>query len=94
VPRLPFLIVGLAPLLLLTLLGLALLRVIPLSLVPSVVFALTINAAGAVGDLYIVFRLLFTPSTCLIRDGGNSITWYVLEQASDLLFDPPMTSRS
>lgn len=77
IPRLPYLLVGLAPLLLLTLLGLALLRVLPLGTVPAVVFALTINAAGAVGDLYLVFRLLFLPSGCLIHDEGNSVTWYV-----------------
>ncbi len=81
IPRLPFLVVGLAPLLLLTLLGLALLHTLPLDLIPAVLFALTINAAGAIGDLYLVFRLLYTPAACLIRDEGNSVTWYVPEEA-------------
>lgn len=77
IPRLPYLLVGLAPLLLLTLVGLALLPALPPSAVPAVVFALTINAAGAVGDLYLVFRLLLLPATCLVHDEGNSVTWYV-----------------
>ncbi len=75
-PRIPFLIVGLAPVCLLTVLGLILLPLLPLNIALFVVFALTINAAGAVGDLYIVFRLLFIPATCLVRDEGDSITWY------------------
>ncbi len=86
IPRLPYVLVGLAPLLLLTLLGLALLRVLPMSMIPAVVFALTINAAGAVGDLYIVFRLLCAPAACLVHDEGNGLTWYSpqkMEQAAE-----------
>lgn len=79
-PRGRFVLVGLAPLVLLTALGLALLPVVPLALVPLVVLALTLNAAGAVGDLALIGLLLAQPRGALARDTGHRVEFYAPQQ--------------
>lgn len=37
---------------------------------------LTLNAAGSVGDFYVIIRLLFAPSPLLVHDYGDAMTWY------------------
>lgn len=76
IPRPQFLIVGLAPLVLISLVGLLILSVTapPVSLVFLV--ALILNATGAIGDLYMVVRLLFAPRDLLIEDEGEGIRWF------------------
>ena len=78
IPRPQFLTVGLAPLALISLAGLLILPVTapPVSLV--VIVALILNAAGAIGDLYMVVRLLFVPHGVLIEDHGDGIRWFTL----------------
>ena len=76
IPRPQFLAVGLAPLLLISLVGLLILPLTaaPVSLV--VIAALILNATGAIGDLYMVVRLLPTPRGVLIEDEGEGIRWF------------------
>ena len=73
-PRNPYLIVGLAPLVLLTVLGLGLLPVLPRSVLPPAWFALTFNAAGAVGDMVVVGWLLTKPRSVLVNDEGDKFS--------------------
>lgn len=75
-PRGRFALVGLAPLLLLTAVGLALLPLVPLAVVPLLVLAMTLNAAGAVGDLYLIGLLLAQPRGVLARDTGHRVEFY------------------
>ncbi|HKB49029.1 MAG TPA: DUF3267 domain-containing protein [Ktedonobacterales bacterium] len=75
-PRGPYLLVGLAPLVLLSFGGAALLHVAPVALVPTLLAFLVFNAAGAVGDIVISIWLLFQPATLLARDTGDGITLY------------------
>ena len=75
-PRNQYLVVGLAPLVLLTLGGLALLPVVPVAVVPPLLVVLTCNAAGAVGDLIVVGWLLTQPATVFVRDNGDTFTIY------------------
>lgn len=81
IPRNPYLIVGLAPLVLLSLVGVGLLPLVPQPSVPLLVAFLVLNAAGAVGDLAIICWLLFQPSNLLARDTGDAITLYCSAQA-------------
>ena len=37
---------------------------------------LTLNAAGSVGDFYVIIRLLFAPTPLLVHDYGDGMTWY------------------
>ena len=70
----PFLIVGLAPLVLISLAGLLLIPIIPNSLEIPLLFLLTVNASGAVGDLAVVIWLLRFPRQIFIMDHGDAIT--------------------
>lgn len=79
IPRPQMLVVGLTPLILLSLLGLPFLALVPYPASLFLVLALSMNAAGAIGDLYIAARLLFTPRDVLIQDEGETIRWYVPE---------------
>ncbi len=76
IPRSSYLVVELAPFFVLTVIGLVLLAVIPSSLAAGLVLALTLNAAGAVGDLYVVILLLPAPPTSLVNDLGERVLWY------------------
>ncbi|NLG73639.1 MAG: DUF3267 domain-containing protein [Chloroflexi bacterium] len=73
IPRGTFIWVALSPLVTISLLGLLLLPLLPAALIPAVLLALTANAAGAVGDLFIVFLLLTRPAGTLIRDRGDVV---------------------
>lgn len=78
IPRPQFLAIGLAPLLLLSLLGLLVLAFTPVAFPLSLVLILALisNATGAIGDLYMIARLLFAPSGTLVEDRGDSIRWF------------------
>lgn len=75
-PRNQYLIVGIAPLVLLTPVGLLLLLIVPAVLVPILILFVAFNAAGAAGDLLMVARLLsYSPNT-LMQDIGTSVVVY------------------
>ncbi len=75
-PRNQFLIVGIAPLVLLTSLALLLLPIVPVFLVSILVLFVAFNAAGAAGDVLMVARLVsFSPET-LTQDIGTSVVVY------------------
>lgn len=78
-PRGPYLLVGLAPLVVISAAGLALVAFVPAPAVPAVLLAITLNAAGAVGDLAVVAWLLTRPATCLINDHGDRFVVYMPE---------------
>jgi hypothetical protein len=83
-PRNQYLVVGLAPLVLLTLVGLLMMMVVPLAAVPIFMLFITFNAAGAAGDLLIVVWLLlsYSPDT-LFQDAGTGTTVYGPEYQQD-----------
>lgn len=64
-------LIGLGPLVFLSLVGMALLPFIPLSWLPYLLLGIFLNAAGAIGDLYIVIRLAFEPAGTLVLDEGT-----------------------
>jgi hypothetical protein len=70
----PYLVIGLAPLVLISLAGLLILPVIPAFLVTPLLFLLTMNASGAVGDMAVVLWLLRFPPDTLVMDHGDAIT--------------------
>jgi len=79
-PRNHFVLIGLAPLLLITLAGGILMFFVDFMAIPRLVLALTINAAGAIGDMMVVGWLLAQPAAILIRDQGTAITLYREQQ--------------
>jgi hypothetical protein len=75
-PRGRYLIVALAPLVLLTGFGYAALLVItPIAALP-LLFGITMNAAGSVGDIAVVIWLLRHPGPALVEDVGDAVHLY------------------
>ena len=72
IPKDVFLVIGLAPLVLISLVGVALIPFVPLWSVPLLLFALTANASGAIGDIYTVYYLLRLSSATLVQDRGDN----------------------
>ncbi len=77
IPRGRYIAVGLAPLVLITLAGLAAVLVVPPGALPALWFAVTLNAAGAVGDIFIVGWLLLQPPTVLVNDLGDRFSMFL-----------------
>jgi hypothetical protein len=76
-PRGQYMLVSLAPLVLLSLLGLAVLAFVPAGWFLTVISFMAFNASGAVGDLAVFIWLLRQPSTCLAYDVGEAVTLYL-----------------
>jgi hypothetical protein len=76
-PRGPYLVVGLSPLVLITLLGILLIPITPNGWLILLGVAVTANASGAVGDLAVVLWLLLKhPANLLLRDRGDAVDIY------------------
>lgn len=76
IPRNQFLVVGLAPLILITAAGFLLLPLLSTSLATFVLFAMAINASGAIGDIYTVVWMLRFPAQALVCDHGEKFSIY------------------
>lgn len=76
IPRNLFIIVGVAPFILITVAGLLLLPGISAQSVNELLIILTLNAAGSVGDLIVVGWLMTQPRTMMIIDDGPAIVFY------------------
>ena len=75
-PRNQYLVVGIAPLVLLTLVGLLLVIIVPVVVVPILILFIAFNAAGAAGDLQMAAWLLsYSPDT-LMQDNGSNVIVY------------------
>jgi hypothetical protein len=75
-PRNPYLIIGLAPLVLISLAGILAIPYVSASNLIVLLFALTINASGAVGDMVTIAWVLTQPRDSLVRDEGDAFTIY------------------
>lgn len=76
-PRRQYLITCLAPLVGITLLGILLITFIPAAWILSVLVVMTLNAAGAVGDMAVAIWLIRAPANCLANDQGDAFNLYV-----------------
>jgi hypothetical protein len=74
--RNPFAWVGLSPLILLSVLGVAAIPWFPVAWMPPLILFLSTNAAGSMGDVYVVLKLLAQQGEVLIQDLGDSFTIY------------------
>ena len=79
-PRRPYIVVSLAPLVIITLVGMVLLPFVPATAVIPLLLAITANAAGAVGDILATIWVLWQPANILIRDTGTAFTLYRQEE--------------
>jgi predicted metal-dependent HD superfamily phosphohydrolase len=77
IPRDKFLVVGLAPVAIITLAGLILLPLIPYAYVAELLLLVSFNAGASVGDMVAVGWLLSRPKTGMVRDSGARMDIYV-----------------
>ena len=75
-----YLLIGVAPVVLLTLVGIILVSFLPHSLILYDLVFVILNAAGSAGDLVMIFMLLSYPSSSLIQDLGSEVVIYELSE--------------
>ncbi|HTP13476.1 MAG TPA: DUF3267 domain-containing protein [Bacteroidota bacterium] len=70
IPRNQYSVIGLAPFVMISLCGFLLIPLTPVVAGQLILFGMVVNAAGAIGDLYVCGRVLRLPLDVLIRDTG------------------------
>lgn len=80
-PRNQYLIIGISPLILISLFGILLIAIVPVSALTMVLIALVINTSGAVGDLVVVTWLLTKPDSTLALDQIDTIEFFTPEKS-------------
>jgi hypothetical protein len=76
IPKRFYWIIGLAPLILISLIGLLIIAIGPPSWMLPALVVTGFNTGGAVGDIWIIFRLLRTSSTSLVNDTGHTVSFF------------------
>ncbi len=76
IPKRLYWVIGLAPLMIIGLVGLLIIAIGPISWILPALVVTGFNTGGAVGDVWIIFRLLQTSSTCLVNDTGHTVSFY------------------
>lgn len=79
-PKKQYMIIAVAPFLLITLCGIVLTYFITYSLLIPLLFLLTLNASGSVGDLFVFVWLIGKPEKSLALDEGERIIVYLPTQ--------------
>ncbi|HMN63270.1 MAG TPA: DUF3267 domain-containing protein, partial [Anaerolinea sp.] len=75
-PRLPYLVVGLAPLVLIDLACLVLIAFGPQAWVLPAAVVAALNTSGAVGDMLMIALVLRAPPGSLVNDRGDGVIIY------------------
>ena len=76
-PILQYLLVGISPFVIITILYILLARLVPLHLIKFLLLIATFNAAGSIGDLIVVGWLLKQPMNILVKDEGDIFSTYL-----------------
>ena len=76
IPKRLYWIIGLAPLILIGLSGLLIIAIGPSSWMLPALVVTGFNTGGAVGDIWIIYRLLRTSSACLVNDTGHTVSFF------------------
>src|SRR5450759_277524 len=76
IPRHLYLVVALAPVVLMTLAGIAAVFIIADNLLPALLFLVSINFSGSVGDMMVAAWLLRKPANLLAQDYGDGVRFY------------------
>lgn len=76
-PKLPYMVVSLAPLVLMTCAGIVALLWVPLTWITPIQLLISMNVSGAVGDIYVFLLLTRIGDEVLIQDFGEQMAIYV-----------------
>ncbi len=74
--------IGIAPLLVIDTVGLLLIWLLPASAAWLATVVVALNTAGAVGDVYILCRLLRSGKDTLVNDSGDQVLFYTLNNSA------------
>ena len=77
-PKKPYMVISLAPLVLMTVGGLLALLWVPLDWITPIILLLAMNTSGSVGDLYVFLLLTRMEKDVLIQDFGEKMMIYTL----------------
>lgn len=80
IPYRQYMIVGLSPFIIITIISISLAMIVPLSIIPYFLFIATFNAAGALGDFLVVSWILRQPKNILVKDEGDIFHSYVPDE--------------
>ena len=73
ITKLPYIWIGIAPVVVITILGLLILLIVPEGWILPILLFMTMNASGASGDIYTIFWLLRKPDNILLNDSGDRV---------------------
>jgi hypothetical protein len=76
-PRNQFIIVGLAPLMFISVFPLILLPYLTSPFVHIIMLEMSINAAGSLGDMIVIAKMLTLPASAMVNDHGDLIVVYL-----------------
>lgn len=76
IPRNPYLVIALAPLVVISLVGVVLMTFVPPLWITPLVLVCVVNSSGAVGDLWVAWLLLRHPPEAFAQDRGDEIEIY------------------
>ncbi len=80
-PRLQYIVVGLSPFVVISILSIVLATFISSSIVPYFIYIATFNAAGALGDMLVVGWVLRQPPGSMVQDQGDKFLTFSPENA-------------
>jgi hypothetical protein len=75
-PKLQYAVTALGPLVIIGAVGLLLLLLAPISWTLMTVFLVALNTGGAIGDIFVFFRLLKCSPTSFANDTGEVVTFF------------------
>ncbi len=75
-PKGQYLVIGLAPLVVLTIMGLLAIAIAPIAWLPTLFLAIVFNAGGAIGDIYVCIRIGVEAPDVWIKDTGDGFELY------------------
>ncbi len=76
IPRDSYMLVGLAPFVVISAVGVFLLAIVPAGAIAAVLLFVVMNASGSVGDLMVTLLLLRQPADALACDKGDEVRIY------------------
>jgi hypothetical protein len=82
IPMSRYWIIGLAPLLIIGITGLLVMAFGPPAYMLPAAVVIGFNTGGAVGDMWIIYKLFRLSPSCLVKDTGHSIHFYQPEKSS------------
>lgn len=75
-PKRQYAITALGPLVIIGAVGLLLLLLAPISWIPMIALLVALNTGGAIGDVFVFFRLLKCSPTSFANDTGEVVTFF------------------